>query len=192
MKSNQDCIDDIIQLGTKYDFKISFGLLRPSGRADRSQMLSPVEVAQAAKKVDQHRRALGLSQKQIRINFDIFCNENQDDIFRPFPFDNSKCPIGTMGLGISVDGKIMPCNYMASMDNRKWWGESLLNADLMYLWHHSKLLNESRKVRRHSCRDCDYYMIKCNGGCPATAYVDSGNLDGKDPYCVKDVNINKA
>jgi len=189
MKSNRHCLSAIIGLAAELGFKLSFGLLRVAGRGDVSEMLSPEEVAAAAYEVQQLRQSLGLPRGRVRINYDIFCETASGGAAKPFPFDNSQCPLGTMGLGVSAEGRIMACNYLGYMHGDRWLGEDVRQADLMGLWTDAKIFAEARALTRSGCQDCDHYITRCNGGCPASACALTGDLDGRDPYCVKDIPL---
>ena len=189
MKSNLHCVGELIELAGRLDVKISFGLLRPAGRGQISQMLSPEEVVTAAFEVERLRQALSLEKRQVRVNYDIFCPAETPMSTDPFPFDNTTCPIGVLGLGVSAGGRVMPCNYLGSVHDGYWLGEDIRSKDILDIWHHSRVLNEARKVSRLVCRGCRYYAAKCNGGCPTTAYLTGNGLDGRDPYCVREVEI---
>ena len=189
MKSNRDYVEEMIEFAQGYGFKISFGLMRLSGRARRDEMLSPREVVQSAHNVQQTRERLGLGKGTVRINFDVFCKAGTPDTFAPFPFDNSKCPIGTHGIAIDAYGRIFPCGYLIDVDDGIWAGEDVRGKDLLDLWHNSRVVGEAREITRECCRDCDYHIVKCNGGCPVMAYVCEGDIDGRDPNCVRGVEF---
>ena len=92
-----------------------------------------------------------------------------------------------MSLGVTAAGRVVPCNYLALVDNGRWVGEDVRGRNVLDLWHHSEVLKLARQVRRSACADCRYHRTKCNGGCPATAVVLKGGLDAADPYCVRDI-----
>jgi len=187
MTANRRCVRPLIELAGELGTRISFGLLRPAGRADVAQMLAPEDVVRVAMETEQARQSLGLTKRQVRINYDIFCESDLEPWRKPFPFDNSKCPIGTMSLGVTAAGRVVPCNYLALVDNGRWVGEDVRGRNVLDLWHHSEVLKLARQVRRSACADCRYHRTKCNGGCPATAVVLKGGLDAADPYCVRDI-----
>jgi len=189
MKSNRHCIRGLVELAARLSFKLSFGLLRPAGRASREEMLSPAEVAAAAFEVQRLREELDLAPARVRMNFDVFCDQPMVPERRPYPADNSRCPFATQGLGISAEGRIVPCNYLASLGDGQWLGEDVRGADLLELWQMSEVLNRARQARRTRCKGCQYHVLRCNGGCPATAYAITGDIDGRDPYCVRDVDL---
>jgi radical SAM protein with 4Fe4S-binding SPASM domain len=187
MQSNRHCLQHLAELVAGLGCKLSIGLLRPSGRADQSQMLSPGQVLASAAEVCRLREQLHLPGRQIRCNFDVLCSDEAAPGPWPFPLDGSSCALGARGIGVTPQGRIVACNYLAGLDHGRWLGEDVRGADLLRLWHESPVLQQARRVRRQGCRSCAYHIRRCNGGCPATAYVATGNLDGHDPYCVRDV-----
>ncbi len=193
MKTNKIFIEEMFNLAQKYNALISLGLLRPTGRARKEDMLTPEEIVVAAKKVQELRARAGLPKYKARINFDIFCEgaaENKGRVlgkYSPFPFDNSKCPLGSSGMTLDAFARLVPCGYFVNLE--RWIGEDVRGKDLLEIWYNSDILNQARNVTRACCKGCKYHIVKCNGGCPVMAYVFDGDLDGHDPYCVKDVNV---
>jgi radical SAM protein with 4Fe4S-binding SPASM domain len=196
MQRNMKYIEEMIELAQSYNSKISFGLLRLSGRARKEEMLSPEDVVQAAYRVQKMRSSLNLAKDAIRINYDIFCEGSKDigensmktpKRYAPYPFDNSKCPLGSAGFTLDAYARVTPCGYLVNSDD--WVGESIIGKDMLYVWHNSSILNKARKISRQGCTDCGYHKEKCNGGCPAMSYFITRDPDGKDPYCVRDVDI---
>ncbi|MBI4232019.1 radical SAM protein [Candidatus Peregrinibacteria bacterium] len=193
MRSTISHMEHMIRLAQSYGSRISFGLMRLSGRAEADEMLSPEEVVRASYTAERMRQTLGLPHGAIRVNYDIFCEGFQDGKGRkisgyaPFPFDNSKCPLGTSGLNLDAYARIASCGYFVNA--QEFTGEDIRGKDLLEVWHHSPLLKMIRTLTRDGCTDCGYYKVKCNGGCPAMAYFVEGNVHGRDPYCVRDVDI---
>jgi len=196
MRSTMPHMEQMARLAHGYGFKISFGLMRLSGRAERDEMLSPEEVVQAAYRAQKIREELGLPKGTVRVNYDIFCEGVQDGKgreitgYNPFPFDNSKCPLGTSGLNLDAYARIAPCGYFVNAEEMT--GEDIRGKDLLHVWHNSQLLKMIRNLTREGCVDCEYYKTKCNGGCPAMAYFVEKNINGKDPYCIRNVDIGKV
>ncbi len=194
MKSTKPYIEHMIELAHSYNFKISFGLMRLSGRAKTDEMLSPEEVVQAAYNVQKMRDKLGLAKGSVRVNYDIFCEGTQDRKgnerigYSPYPFDGSKCPLGSSGLNLDAYARIACCGYFVNAE--EWIGEDIRGKDLLNVWHNSPILKKMRNLTREGCIDCGHYKIKCEGGCPAMAYFVDGNMNGKDPYCIKNVDLN--
>ncbi len=195
MKSNKDYMEKMADLTASFGFNISFGLLRLTGRARREEMLSPEEVVQSAYTAQGIRKKFGFPRYSVRVNYDIFCD---GDVFtkhgcgsyRPFPFDNSRCPLGTSGITLDAFGNIFPCGYMVNIE--RWKGEDARGKDLLELWYSSGVLNEVRQTKRLGCSGCEYHKTKCDGGCPVMAYAFENDISGKDPYCVRHVDISDA
>lgn len=195
MKSNKDCMEGMADLAHQLGFKMSFGLLRLTGRARREEMLSPEEVVQTAYKANELRKRHGMSKYAMRVNFDIFCDDGmptkQDSgSYMPPPFDNSKCPLGTSGFTLDAFGRVFACGYMVGID--QWAGENICGKDTLDIWYNSPMLKKLRNTSRPDCTSCEYHIVKCNGGCPVMAYVFDGDINGKDPYCVRHVDVPRA
>lgn len=198
-RSTVPYMEHMASLAQDYGFKISFGLLRLSGRAKTKEMLSPEEIVHAAYRVKTIRDSLGLAKGAIRINYDIFCDQAQDGKgrkiigYHPPPFDNATCPLGSSGFTIDAFARIVPCGYLVNAE--EWVGEDIRGKDLLDRWYNSPVLNKARRVTRQDCTDCAYHIQKCNGGCPAMAFFVNGDAHGRDPYCIRDVdltNVGKA
>lgn len=184
MKSTISSLDKVVELAVPLGAKVSFGLLRPTGRADQNQMLTPEEIVKAASRIQTIRKGWGLGQDRVRINFDIFQDKMVDNKFRPFPFDYSRCPMATIGISVDAYGHIFPCGYMVNIPG--WKGAKVQEHDLLSLWHNSELLKKARAATRKDCTGCNYYKTSCNGGCPIMSFITNGSLSGPDPYCVRD------
>lgn len=192
MKPTQDHIEEMIELAQDFGFKISFGLMRLTGRAKKEDMLSPKEMVMASYRVQKMRERLGLRRGSVRINYDIFCDVDKPnpDKYIPSFLDNSSCHIAVASIVLDAFGRMVPCGYL--VNHKKWIGEDVRGKDILELWHNSKILKEARQIRRPDCKDCEYHIVKCNGGCPVMSYFVNGNIDGRDPYCVRNVNIQNA
>lgn len=98
----------------------------------------------------------------------------------------SGCPCGTTSFRINAktkDGKIPinPCVYM-----HEFKAGDLLTEDIHDIVASPQF--RSFAARRHDipkvCRDSNCsYLERCRGGCTARAYLVTGTLDSKDPYC---------
>jgi len=185
MRSNQQDVRAIIELAAGLGHKVSFGLLRITGRAKASEMLSALELGQVIEVAERACRDLRLKPGTVRMNYISLSGEMPLSGYRPFPFDGSKCPLGTLGIAVDVQGRIVPCGYFVTVRDERFRGDDLCHVDLLFAWHTSSVLNEARRVTRSCCFGCTLYKTRCNGGCPMMAYVASGNLDGRDPYCLR-------
>ncbi|WP_028314620.1 radical SAM/SPASM domain-containing protein [Desulfatibacillum aliphaticivorans] len=185
MKANQHCLEHMVELAAQLECSLSIGLLRPVGRADHKQMLSPMEVLEAARWINQLRKEFGLMGGRIRVNYDVFCENEFNPGSKPFPFDNSSCALGGMGFGILSDGRITLCNYLSGLDHDYWINSDGSKSDILKLWHESQLFLKARALSHDGCKNCLFYIRRCNGGCPVSAYAITGSLEGTDPYCVR-------
>ncbi len=189
MNATKDAVGEMIGTAVGHGARISFGLLRLSGRARRAEMLSPADIVDVARTVQQERERLRLAPGQVRTNFDVFCDAPSHTEPQFFPLDNSRCPMGVSGMAIDARGHVVACGYLTNLDGGRWLGEDVRTSDLLALWHHSDALNDVRRITRASCNGCPHYISRCNGGCPMMAHVFDGDLDGRDPYCVRNVPI---
>ena len=193
MKRNFPFIEEMIELSQSLGTKLSLGLLRLSGRAKIGDMLSPEQVAQVAYRVQQQRDRLGIKKGKVRVNYDIFCEGQQTGKgssmvgYHPHPFDNSRCYLGSSGFTLDSFARLVPCGYLINAD--EWVGEDIRGKDLLDVWYNSQILQKARAISRQGCTDCGYHIVKCNGGCPAMAYFLTGDVNGKDPYCVRNVSL---
>jgi radical SAM protein with 4Fe4S-binding SPASM domain len=185
MKATRHCLPAMARLAVELGFRLSFGLLRPIGRAHRADMLSPEQVLSAARQAESIRAEYNLAPGQLRINFDLFSQGQPPRPARPYPVDGSRCPMGTVGIGVTAHGQVVACNYLRFIEDGRWLGESICGRDLLQLWHQSPALTETRKARRSACAGCSHHGHRCNGGCPMTAYVFNGDFDARDPYCAR-------
>lgn len=89
--------------------------------------------------------------------------------------ENPNCSAGTLLCGISVNARIMPCNYLLIE------GEKI--DSFRDVWDNSTVLNSVRNVKKMDgkCGNC-YNFDFCKGGCRAAAYYTS-NIKGEDPCC---------
>ncbi|MFH1617695.1 MAG: radical SAM protein [Candidatus Margulisiibacteriota bacterium] len=89
------------------------------------------------------------------------------------------CGAGQSTIGVRSDGEVVPCSG--------WWSLPLGNirkTSLREIWNKSEKLNEIRALKDiplanyEECRTCDYISY-CNGGCRASAYYSTGEMDGR-------------
>lgn len=84
-------------------------------------------------------------------------------------------------LGVHHDGTIVPCHVLPQLTMGRV-GE----VDLQEVWLHHPAIRAVRQRRSvplrtlPTCSDCRYAGF-CNGGCPGTAMVQTGELNARDP-----------
>jgi radical SAM protein with 4Fe4S-binding SPASM domain len=186
MRRTRPSIRPMIELAAELGCMVSFGLLRQIGRASEAEVLTPRDVLSAACEAESVRRSLGLSPAQARINFDL-CRPLPEPSRAPYPLDGTRCIAGTTSIGIDTQGRVVACNYLKPVQGGRWVGESVLGVPLLEIWQRSEMLAALRRARRASCKGCPVHGRGCNGGCLASAALATGDIDGVDPYCVREV-----
>ncbi len=96
------------------------------------------------------------------------------------------CPCGTTSFRINAktkDGRvpINPCVYA-----HEYKAGDLLSEDILDIVESEsfRAFGNRRKYIPQVCRDSDCEFLElCRGGCTSRAYLVSGTLDAKDPYC---------
>lgn len=84
-------------------------------------------------------------------------------------------------LDIQHDGTIVPCHLLPTLTMG-----TVGEVDLQDVWLHHPSINAVRQRREipirslETCRDCPYAGF-CNGGCPGTVMIQTGELNARDP-----------
>jgi SynChlorMet cassette radical SAM/SPASM protein ScmE len=84
-------------------------------------------------------------------------------------------------LDVQHDGTIVPCHLLPAMAMG-----TIGEASLQHAWLHHPAINAVRQRRSiptrspSSCADCPYADF-CNGGCPGTVMMQTGELNARDP-----------
>jgi len=95
------------------------------------------------------------------------------------PSDGGKgCGIGISYIGIMPNGDVYPCSRIPiSLGN-------LQDTQLIDIWEKNPLLLKFRDFDNYKkCKNCS--LIEVCRGCPAIAYVETGDCFEADPYCWK-------
>jgi radical SAM protein with 4Fe4S-binding SPASM domain len=84
-------------------------------------------------------------------------------------------------IDIQHDGTIVPCHLLPALKM------GIIGMDdLQEAWLHHPAINRVRQRRSipirslETCRDCRYAGF-CNGGCPGTVMIQTGELNARDP-----------
>ncbi|MEM5766554.1 MAG: radical SAM protein [Candidatus Aenigmatarchaeota archaeon] len=96
------------------------------------------------------------------------------------------CIAGVTALSITPQGNVLPCPFLRISAG------NLYHENLYNIWNKSKLLIllRNRKKFKGKCKNCEYLSI-C-GGCRSRAYYLAGDLLGEDPWCFKDLILNRC
>jgi len=107
--------------------------------------------------------------------------ENQESVDT---FGGRMCNAGKTACTIGYNGQVRPCSHASQEYGSIFDAGGLSTAWLnMQPWRDNSLIPEK-------CKDCDLSQI-CRGGCRTEAFVSTGNLNGKDPYCLFNMHPNR-
>lgn len=164
-RKNIDNIEKYIALSKKLSVNISFSILTcsPEGEAgnlipDRAQL---EYLGQAFKPGEQ---------VELRSN----------DVNEFSMTACEKCGVGEQILSIGANGTVYPC-HMCHDDALKLG--NILEDDIQtILQNRDQCICHAKTDYIDDCKDCKYKYF-CGGGCRARAFMNTGTLSGKDPYC---------
>jgi radical SAM protein with 4Fe4S-binding SPASM domain len=96
------------------------------------------------------------------------------------------CTAGYDMLSVGADGMAYPCPFLHDFPLG-----NLINGSFSEIWNNSPTLNYIRNLQKKDmigpCRTCKYAPDHCHGGCRAAAWLESGNLNGTDPGCFREL-----
>jgi radical SAM protein with 4Fe4S-binding SPASM domain len=118
---------------------------------------------------------------------DLFNYNMPDRSSLPFPFDYSTCGSLSTGFGLSPDGSVNSCSFMAHLDDFKGPNLAAAKVTVYDAWLHPNM-ERIRKARKIGCEPCDYYKQQCEGKCTAMVIAEGGRIEdgkliGRDRYC---------
>ena len=82
---------------------------------------------------------------------------------------------------VGPTGKVYPCAFLQS---DRFESGDLRKNTFKEIWDNSGIFDSFRKLRIHSCEDCQRFN-QCHGGCPAVAYHLKNDIEGGDPECLE-------
>lgn len=184
-KLNYSELPHLFEIAIQYETKLNFILMRPTGRADFELLLSKLEVIDVAQQIQHLRNNYNMDHQRVIFSFDIYGQDKE--IKQPYPFDNSRCSMATMGINIDALGRYLPCGNACELQD--WIGGKITN-NLLETWYDSPLLNKARNIIKNNCKGCIYYKKYCNGGCMINAYQLYNDINQSDYYCLKGIACN--
>jgi radical SAM protein with 4Fe4S-binding SPASM domain len=96
------------------------------------------------------------------------------------------CTAGYDMLSVGADGMAYPCPFLHDFPLG-----NLIHGSIADIWNNSPTLNYLRNLRKKDmtgpCRTCKFAPDHCHGGCRAAAWLESGNLNGTDPGCFREL-----
>lgn len=171
MKSNINCLQNMIALAKKYDIQINVRRLIPTGRGKEKtkELINYKECKNVLKEIqksDYHK---------IKLDY-CFFNINQ---YRGNCKTNNKCI-----LTINSKGDVYTCPYL---QYDEFVIGNIKKENLKEIYSRvekSKLVNFNKNMLKYPCNECEKFM-KCYGGCRANAYILYNDLYDLDIQCEK-------
>jgi len=111
----------------------------------------------------------------------IYCSGFLPDVKQYPDLAETRCPAGTTKLGVMPDGSVYPCNLFFGAD--AFLLGNILHDSFESIWNHPSL-RFFRTYTNNACprKKCELHA-KCHGGCPAHAYLHTGDMAAPDPRC---------
>jgi radical SAM protein with 4Fe4S-binding SPASM domain len=189
-KENSQHVEDIVKMGAKYRCNVNFVPTRPYGRATVDDLLSTEEFMKFSENVQQLRGDPEVKKSGVKVihrNMDLFNNNMPDKRKNPLPFNYSSCGALATGFGLSPDGRVNACSFLAG--NPEYVGLNLAESGITVYdaWLDPKM-ERIRKAERQGCTPCGYYKQQCEGKCLAMVLAEGGKIEngkiiGRDRYC---------
>jgi radical SAM protein with 4Fe4S-binding SPASM domain len=179
-KQNRHCVEHLVKAAAKLGANIAFNPLRPLGKANIENILSPSENRSLVERI----AALRKEYPHIRIDtpWDYLASP-------PVPqpagaYKRLGC--GKSGLSVTASGDCFGCGQLSTRPEFSLG--NVRKDDLHTIWLRSRsscpVANAPLNAK---CRSCPYlYGSACFGGCMATAMMVRGDPDARDPYCYVD------
>jgi radical SAM protein with 4Fe4S-binding SPASM domain len=178
-------LEHLVSLAQKYSAGFQPIPLRPIGKASVLHDEIPLkeDLIEYTRHATMLRKKTGVS---ITFNFDIFEEDRQVpiyDLHRPV-----SCGAPLWGVHITHTGEVYPCGFVQEADKEKTFlaGTITSSKSLLDIWLHSEVLKNVRYAgKSKQCKLCNDYGKGCWGGCWVVAWVETGKINGMDPYCLK-------
>lgn len=180
-KQNKDQIGGLAQLAEELEIDLKISAIRPIGRA-RSNMQNIILDASDCYEIASYLNELREKHSSIHIrsDFDLLENILKNKNFHPAV---KRCKASDSMININYDGEIYPCLFLAN-DKKIFSGGNINEISLLNAWKHSKVFKLFRDYKKNEkCQQCEFYGLKCVGGCPAVSYYSSGDIAAADPMC---------
>ncbi len=182
---NRKELEHLIELALRYNAALQVIPVRLTGRASghRDEMPTRDGLFEYTRHASQLRSQTGVV---LSFNFDIFENSRQIPIFdlRSPP----SCGAPLWGVHVTHTGEVYPCGFVqaAKGNGALLAGKVSERNGLLDIWLHSDTLQRLRSAGKSAaCQACEDYGRGCWGGCWVAAWVETGELNGMDPYCIK-------
>jgi radical SAM protein with 4Fe4S-binding SPASM domain len=150
------------------------------GMENREFILSPEEHEIALRYLTTTRRKSSLPIQLLQPSFPFLYDSKvkpkiMDNMYRGF-----RCSCGKQLCAITPDGWIKPCGYFS-----KKLG-NIREEKFAKIWYENRFVCDLRGLEKLNefCMKCEYLSL-CGGGCRASAFENSGNLESIDILCPK-------
>ena len=175
---NHGELDRMVDLAAELDTDVAFGFFMPTGRGlcnrerltvDPADMVALFERAAARRRQSRGLPAVSRPGEDPELAFPRVCTD---------------CAVDTI-VTVQADGSVFPCPNLIQPEHRLGNVLEVDDAELARLLDGGEGKEPYRRRvvdRVAGCRGCEARYF-CGGGCMANAYMVTGDLYGRDPYC---------
>jgi radical SAM protein with 4Fe4S-binding SPASM domain len=174
-KLNHRGLEDVLDIAERFGAGVAFGFFMPTGRGlcnrDRLTLGGRDMADLCERSAERRKKRLGIGPGEERE--------------MTFPRVRTNCSIDSI-VAVQADGSVFPCPNLNQPEHRLG---NILEADDGTLAELLAAGCKAKQVYRDhvvddvpGCRRCDARFF-CGGGCMANAYMATGDLRGRDPYC---------
>src|ERR1039458_560060 len=182
---NRKELEHLVELALRYKAALQVIPVRLTGRASGHRDVMPTRegLFEYTRHASQLRSQTGVA---LSFNLDIFEGSRQIPIFdlhRP-----PSCGAPLWGVHVTHTGEVYPCGFVqaANGNGALLAGKVSERNGLLEIWLDSEVLQRVRSAGKSAaCQACEDYGRGCWGGCWVAAWVETGELNGLDPYCIK-------
>jgi len=178
-------LEHLVQLALRYKAALQVIPVRLTGRASghRNEMPTREALFDYTRHASQLRSQTGVA---LSFNFDIFENSRQIPIFdlRHQP----SCGAPLWGVHVTHTGEVYPCGFVQTAKGNGALLAGIVSERhrLLDIWMNIEVLERVRSAgKSDTCQNCEDYGRGCWGGCWVAAWVETGELNGMDPYCIR-------
>lgn len=172
-----DKIGYTVQLANDLGTDVSFLPFRPIGRESSMKMdkyLTKESMYKAVSEITELREKY--PNVRLLTYFDII---DQKVIHHHSMDFNSPCPARKNGF-ISYYGDFFPCDFLRYLGDRFLCGNVYENG-FWRIWAESRVLKSFQAIEHQKCKECNFYMKKCYGGCVCGSKTSLDNIE--DELC---------
>jgi radical SAM protein with 4Fe4S-binding SPASM domain len=175
-KRNLHLIKRMIQKAKRSNVPIAFNICQPTKNLEEKILLTKKELMETEKKL------LTLYQQKKILHYfsplTALFDQNKKGKFKGI---KGGCVAGVAACVISPEGEVFPCPFLRISAG------NIFKKSLKEIWLNSSLFHKLRQRDQFDepCSSCEYLSF-C-GGCRHRAFLASGNIQGFDPMCYKNL-----